>query len=372
MSSFRLKTDVFVVGGGPAGLATAIAARQRGMSVTVADGGAPPIDKACGEGLLPETLSVLAELGVEIPPVTGFPIRGVRFLQRNVEVSAEFPGGTGLGIRRTVLHARMIVRAEQCGVQLLWRTPVAGISTSGVHVPGAFLPARWIIGADGSGSRVRRWSGLDFAIRQKRRFAARRHYRMAPWSEYAEIYWGRSAQTYVTPVSENEVCVVVLAEQAEGTEFEPFLKECPELASRLAGAEVCNRERRAVTLMHSLAAVHSGNVGLVGDASGGVDAITGEGMRLAFRQAQILASAMDQENLEVYGQAHRALARKPMFIGDILLMHGRNERLRARSLRMLAGKPQLFTRLLALHSGDAAWEDVLSTGAQFGWRFLAA
>jgi len=118
--------------------------------------------------------------------------------------------------------------------------------------------------------------------------------------------------------------------------------------------------------------VHSGNVALVGDASGGVDAITGEGMRLAFRQAQILAPAMERDDLDAYARAHRAVARKPMFIGDILLMHGRNERLRARSLRMLAGKPQLFARLLALHSGDAAWEDVLSTGAQFGWRFLAA
>src|SRR5262249_53979176 len=197
-------------------------------------------------------LTALAELGVEIPPVMGFPLRGIRFLQGKVQVSAELPGGVGLGIRRTVLHARMIVRAEQCGVHLLWRTPVAGISANGVHVPGAFVPARWIIGADGSGSRVRRWSGLDHAVREKRRFAARRHYWVAPWSEFAEIFWGRSAQAYVTPVSEGEVCVVVLAERAAGMDFDRFLKECPELADRLAEAEVCGRERGAVTLMHSL------------------------------------------------------------------------------------------------------------------------
>ena len=372
MTSCRLQTDVFIVGGGPAGLATAIAAQQRGMSVTVADGGAPPIDKACGEGLLPETLTALAELGVEIPLVTGFSLRGIRFLQGNVQVSAEFPRGPGLGIRRTVLHARLITRAEQCGVHLLWRTPVAGISASGVDVPGRFIGAHWIIGADGSASRVRGWGGLDRAVREKQRFAVRRHYRVTPWSEFAEIYWGRCGQAYVTPIGSDEVCVVVLAEQVEGTEFDAFLRECPELAARLAGAEVCSRERGAVTLMHSLAAVHSGNVALVGDASGGVDAITGEGLRLAFRQAQILALAMERGDLETYGQAHRALARKPMFIGDILLMHGRNDRLRARSLRMLAGRPQLFARLLALHSGDASWEELLSASAQFGWRFLAA
>jgi menaquinone-9 beta-reductase len=42
-------TDVFVIGGGPAGLAAAIAARAKGLRVTVADGGVPPIDKPCGE-----------------------------------------------------------------------------------------------------------------------------------------------------------------------------------------------------------------------------------------------------------------------------------------------------------------------------------
>ena len=372
MSSSGLQTDVIIVGGGPAGLATAIATQQRGLSVTVADGAAPPIDKACGEGLLPETLEALSELGVEISPAMGFPLRGIRFLQGGVQVSAEFPGSPALGIRRTVLHERLIARAEQCGVRMLWRTPVAGISAAGVHVPGAVIPARWIVGADGTASRVRRWAGLDRAVRERQRFAMRRHYRIAPWSEFAEIYWGRRGQAYVTPISGDEVCVVTLAEQVEDAEFDSFLQDCPELAARLAGAELCSRERGAVTLMHALSAVHFRNVALVGDASGGVDAITAEGLRLAFRQAVILAAAMEQDDLRLYAQSHRALARKPMFIGDLLLMHGRNERLRARSLRMLAGKPQLFSRLLRLHSGHAAWEEVLSAGAQFGWRFLAA
>jgi len=48
MVTLPASTDVFVVGGGPAGLALAIAARQRGLSVVVADGANPPIDKTCG------------------------------------------------------------------------------------------------------------------------------------------------------------------------------------------------------------------------------------------------------------------------------------------------------------------------------------
>ena len=56
-------TDVFVIGGGPAGLAAAIAARQQGLRVVVADGAKPPIDKACGEVLMPDAIAALATAG---------------------------------------------------------------------------------------------------------------------------------------------------------------------------------------------------------------------------------------------------------------------------------------------------------------------
>ena len=100
MVSGRAKVDVFVIGGGPAGLAAAIAARQRGMSVVVADGTEPPIDKACGEGLMPETIAALAELGVEIHPNAGYRFRGIRFLQQEAQVDGEFPQGLGIGVRQ--------------------------------------------------------------------------------------------------------------------------------------------------------------------------------------------------------------------------------------------------------------------------------
>ena len=57
--SLSNETDVFVIGGGPAGLAAAIAARQQGLRVLVADGAKPPIDKACGEVLMPDAITAL-------------------------------------------------------------------------------------------------------------------------------------------------------------------------------------------------------------------------------------------------------------------------------------------------------------------------
>ena len=60
------ETDVFVVGGGPAGLASAIAARRNGFDVVIADSARPPIDKACGEGLMPDGVAALRRIGVEL------------------------------------------------------------------------------------------------------------------------------------------------------------------------------------------------------------------------------------------------------------------------------------------------------------------
>ncbi len=96
--------DVFVVGGGPAGLALAMAARRQGMRVVVADVARPPVDKVCGEGLMPDGLDALTGLGFEINLAAGYRFRGIRFLERGITVGANFPNGAGLGMRPTVLH----------------------------------------------------------------------------------------------------------------------------------------------------------------------------------------------------------------------------------------------------------------------------
>src|SRR6266852_1146080 len=107
-----METEILVIGGGPAGLAAAIAAREKGFRVTIADGASPPIDKVCGEGLLPDTLAVLGRLGVEVSHSDGFSFRGIRFHDETTSAEADFLRGHGLGVRRKLLHARMIERAR--------------------------------------------------------------------------------------------------------------------------------------------------------------------------------------------------------------------------------------------------------------------
>src|SRR5580700_1681275 len=155
------QTDVFIVGGGPVGLATAIALRARGFRVTVADPAMPPIDKACGEGLMPDALASLARLGVTLRPETCFPFRGIRFLGPDTAVDASFPEGMGVGIRRTHLHQALIDRAEEAGATLLWGTPVKGLTETSVMLDSGPIECKWVVGADGEKSRVREWAGLE-------------------------------------------------------------------------------------------------------------------------------------------------------------------------------------------------------------------
>jgi flavin-dependent dehydrogenase len=83
----------------------------------------------------------------------------------------------------------------------------------------------------------------------------------------------------------------------------------------------------------AVAAHLSRDARLIGDASGSVDAITGEGMGLAFDRPLALADALAADNLDQYQTAHRRLARRPAFMAQLMLTLDRFPRLRPLVLR---------------------------------------
>ncbi len=360
-------TDVFIIGGGPAGLAAAMAVRRKGLTVTVADAGRPPIDKPCGEGLMPDSLAAAARLGIVIPPDAGRAFRGIRFLGADGSVAGAFPEGEGLGVRRTTLHPILVAEAERAGVQLMWATPVTGLRDGAVQLGRHAMGARWVVGADGGQSLVRQWAGLDGVRRASRRFGFRRHYAVAPWTDYMEIHWGRGCQFYVTPVAASEVCVVLMSRDPH-LRIDSALDRFPLLRERLASASQATSERGQLASTCRLKSVATGAVALIGDASGTVDAITGEGLCLAFQQAAALADAIAAGDLRRYEQAHRRLARRPVFMADFMLTMDRWPLLQARALRAMAARPDLFSNLLALHIGKLGLAGFLKTGLQLGWE----
>ena len=371
MDGLPSETDVFVVGGGPAGLAAAIAARQRGFEVVVADSAQPPIDKACGEGLMPDGVAALARLGVAATISHGFPFHGIRFVEDGSWAEACFPEGHGLGIRRPVLHRLLIERALADGVVLRWATPVSAFDAGAVRAGGRTVRCRWLLGADGLNSRVRRWAALEPAWSSVVRVGLRQHFRVAPWTDFVEVHWHDRCQAYVTPVGPNEICIALIGGRA-GLRFADLPALFPELGRRLAGAQPASSVRGALSVSTRLRRVIRGRLALIGDASGSIDAITGEGLALAFRQATILAEALSRDDLTLYEAAHQRIGRMPRLMARLMLGLGGRAGMRRRALRVLACRPRTFNRLLAVHVGAmrpaAASLDVVG----FAWRLLAA
>jgi flavin-dependent dehydrogenase len=270
----------------------------------------------------------------------------------------------------------MVQHAERVGVRFLWGAVVTGLHPEGLLVAGKPFRTQWTIAADGSGSRVRRWSRLDIHRQKEQRFAFRRHYRVTPWTEFMELHWGARCQVYVTPISHQEVCVALMSRNPR-LRLDEALWEFPQLRERLHGTEHGSVqhgsiERGAVSVSRKLARVCAGQTALIGDASGGVDAITGEGLCLAFNQAELIGDCLASGDLAPYQTGHRSLARRPALMARLMLLLERHGRLRQRVMQAFTAEPTLFAGMLATHVGAASPVELATNGVALGWKLLTA
>ncbi len=364
--------QVIVAGGGPAGLAAAIATRKAGFDVTLLDCARPPIDKACGEGIMPDGMAALQRLGVTIPRDQAFTFCGIRFVDNSHAVEAAFASGEGYGIRRLILHDLMTRQAAALGVEMLWGTRVTGISADGVEVEGQTLPYRWLVCADGQNSPLRNKSRLFPSSPAKLRYGFRRHYRITPWTNFVEVHWSECGQMYVTPVAQDRVCIAFITGDPK-LRFDDALPKFRKLDCQLEHAELDGKTIGAITASRKVSRVHSGRVALIGEAAGSVDAITGEGLSISFHQALELAAAMKAGSLETYQQAHTRITRVPRNMSRLLLSMDGRDRFRGRVLGALERQDVAFQRMLAIHTGSqSAREFGITQAIRLGWNLLHA
>ena len=295
--------DVLVVGGGPVGLASAIEARLAGLTVALVEPRDGDVDKACGEGLMPGALPLLARLGVD---PDGMPLRGVSYRTETRRADHLFRSGEGRGVRRTTLHRALADRATELGITRVAARVEAVLQTNST-VTAAGLTARYLLAGDGLHSSVRRQVGLERAVRGSRRFGLRRHFAVAPWNDLIEVHWTRDAEVYITPIAPDLTGVAVLGPPR--TDFDTAVEEVSELAERLAGVDAVTEVRGAGPFRQRAKARTAGRVLLVGDASGYVDAITGEGLRLGFEQAAVAVAAVADDTPTRYEREWRRVTR---------------------------------------------------------------
>ncbi len=369
--------DVVIVGGGPIGLAPAIAAGGDGLGVVVRDRGRPPIDGACGEGLMPDAVELIADLGVDLLALGGFKFRGIRYLEGDLSAEGTFSGRQGMAVHRADFHAALVARAEQVGVDLRWGTPARGLALDGntalgVETDGGLVPGRFIVGADGLRSKVRHWAGLEESSPAPRRFGMRRRFAAEPWCDFVEVYWGPGCEAYVYGLGPQEMGVAILW-SGEKASFDQLLERFPTVAGRLRDAPATSRDLGSGPLDRRVTAVCRGNVALVGDASGYRDAITGEGIAKGLHQALALVGALSRGSLAGYPAAHRRASRLPDAMTAITMAFERRPRLRRRALVALAQEPVIFSRLLGIHARALPVRSLgLLNAARLAWRFATA
>lgn len=334
--------DVIVVGGGPIGLATALHVHAAGLRVEVLEPRSGPVEKACGEGLMPAAVAALAELGVD---PDGMPLRGIRYADRSRSVDAPFPGAPGRGVRRLELQRALTEAVDRAGIAV-HRERADRIRIDSDEVAVGTRRARHLVGADGLHSSVRRAAGLDRHVRTAPRYGLRRHFRVEPWTDRIEVHWSRHAEAYLTPVGPNEVGLALLAAR-RGT-WADHLDAFPEIRERIAGAEPASALRGAGPLRQRVSRVAEGRVALVGDAAGYVDALTGEGLAMGLAAAKELARCLAADRLQDYPAAHRRVTWRSQALTRGMLAVARSPVLRRQIVPVASSFPWAYRGMVGV------------------------
>ena len=367
-----------VIGGGPAGLSSAVALARAGSSVLVCESSAEPGLKPCGEGLLPRAYQELCSLGLSASELLteGKLLQGVRYISAaGVRASARFREGPGLGLGRIALERLLRGLAERTpGVSVRHGEAHVQLETSGacrVRFDGRLLTPRLVIGADGLASPARRAARLQTRRPSPFRYGVRQHFQAQPWTDHVEVYWGPSGEAYVTPTGDDEVNVAFLWQG--GANKPPggarlvahLLRGFPELAHRLGHAQASDDARARGPLHVQVPTPARDGLLLVGDAAGYVDAITGEGVGLAISKASTMASllrpALEHAGRQVslaelgpFLSAARKVDRSHVQLTRLLLWLRSSPWVMERLMAALADDTELFRHFLSANQGGVS------------------
>ncbi|MEP6780729.1 MAG: NAD(P)/FAD-dependent oxidoreductase [Gemmatimonadaceae bacterium] len=318
MNSDSLKTQVLVVGGGPAGSSAAWHLANYGLDVTLVDRARFPRDKPCAEYLSPECARILSSMGalsyieqagaahltgMLIKTASGAAIRG-EFVARH-----GFRGfrDSGLALPRISLDAILLDRARDAGVKVIEGAKVESMLLDGNNCVGANVRmdggvrefrAKLVIGADGLRSVVARRLKLAHTSRYPRRFAFVAHYRnVADISSLGEMHVARDGYLGLADVGNGLVNIALVVPRKHGTGLtetpDDFLSRWinthPELCNRF-----CNAERVGPVKVTGPFASHAKvawthGAALVGDAADFFDPFTGEGIYAALSGGELLS-----------------------------------------------------------------------------------
>jgi menaquinone-9 beta-reductase len=280
--------EVAIVGAGPAGSTLAALLAERGIDVTLFDRDAFPRDKLCGEFLSYDALPMLERLGIELGDAPR--ISQCRVVGSRRTYAFDFPH-EARGVSRMFFD------------DLLVRTAVARGAVVRTETVASLPQATVVVGAWGRWGRFDRELQRSFVAATDRNFGFKRHYttanRQPPTANQSiDLYAFHRGYLGVNAVEGGitNICGLVHASRLAGHKGrwdafveqlraeEPRLEELyarhePAQENFLSSEPVIFRPRSAV----------EGGVFMIGDASGVIDPLTGNGMAMAIQSALLAA-----------------------------------------------------------------------------------
>ncbi len=333
----RSRHDVVVVGARVAGSATAMLLARLGHDVVVVDQASFPSDTLSTHSIARSGVVQLRRWGLldEVLDSGAPAIRQVTFNAAGASVTRTIKHKAGVDLvvapRRFVLDTILAGAAERAGAEVRPGVTVTGVQRDGrgrvVGVDGhdhtgapVEIDARYVIGADGLGSRVARSVGAALTeVRPADGAAQYAYYAGIPWAGM-ELFAAERSLAGVFPTHHGQACIWVCTPSADAKAarrssrsrveaFDQLLaRSAPQLAERLQHARRTTPVQGMLRQPNQLRQAFGPGWALVGDASYHRDAVTAYGISDAFRDAELLAVALDQA-LAAAAEETTALAR---------------------------------------------------------------
>jgi flavin-dependent dehydrogenase len=321
----RSRHDVVVVGARVAGSATAMLLARLGHDVAVVDRASFPSDTISTHSIARSGVVQLRRWGLldEVLGSGAPAIRQVTFNADGASLTRTIKHKASVDLlvapRRYLLDTILATAAERAGAELRSGVTVTGVrrdrrgrvvGVDGHDHAGApvELGARWVVGADGLGSRVARSVGAALTeVGEPAAGGATQYayYTGIPWTGM-EFFVAPRSFAGVFPTHHQQACIWVCTPAADAyaarrqassraDAFDRLLgRAAPPLAERLRHARRTSPVHGMLRLPNQVRQASGPGWALVGDAGYHRDAITAHGISDAFHHAELLAVALDQ------------------------------------------------------------------------------
>jgi menaquinone-9 beta-reductase len=361
--------NLAVIGGGPIGLYLAICLANRGNKVTLYEKGRWPVDKVCGQGIMPSGVNHLKEIGLNFNSFNSFEFNSIEYIDKDTNVVGKL-GGKGIGIERSKLSQLLFLEAKKNpNINLHSNTKIEEINEKRnkyiITLNNKEQDFDYIFACDGLNSFIRKKIGLEGKRSSPNRIGARVHFDVKPWTNRVQVYWDKSVEAYVTPVGNNKVEVAFLwyenAIERGPQLLDRLLDKFPNLKWKVPNHKLSNDFRGYGPFKTIGSKIKKKNVFLVGDSYKFLDGITGEGISLGIKSANIIAKNFSSFGFIQKAKINLIYLNYSLWVQSALIM-SRKPALRKIILKILKKYNNAFNFILQLN--DINTNEVQNTTIQ--------